>query len=127
MTSKPCLHCGERVANRPRQLCSVCYYCLEIREQYPTLPKEDVKGVFECQSSWCGKCPKCRREAIGNGVTSLVRHGDWAIQRLCRMLHPEIVLTDEEKALASAMAQEEIIARTPPCGAYNDSDRRRYP
>lgn len=30
-----CQHCGRRIGDRPRRLCSRCYYDRDVREQYP--------------------------------------------------------------------------------------------
>lgn len=36
-----CVHCGIKVANRPRLLCWTCYYNDLIRELYPGAPRKD--------------------------------------------------------------------------------------
>lgn len=41
-----CRHCEDRIADRPRGLCSICYYNPDVRQQYPSSAKPTF-GDFE--------------------------------------------------------------------------------
>lgn len=42
---KLCVHCGKRVANRPRGLCWPCFYCPAVRKLHKPIGKHGRAGA----------------------------------------------------------------------------------